>query len=341
MTDVGPGAEGTLSQYGYDPSGRLIDRIGISGTKEKRYYADGLSPILVKQWDATLNGGAGGWKTMRTALQTPGVIGHVAAERHATAWNASGTPTSFQDRFYHYDPLGNTVLETGVNATVLARTDMEAYGEMVRESNATGTWTGGTNYWAMPDTPNRPRQTTKETDPDTGLKWFGARWYDPALGSWLSPEPMGLDGPNLYWGISAQPAGRYDWDGRRSFVLGLGWGLIPEHCIRKCKRENPFNIKSKPHQHVGWYAGYYGFGLWAFDPIGIWFWEFPQGCGSLVRGDDFFDDDTGYNSDGSPRKGTGWQEGDIRANRQGWDRGDTDREWFLLCIRLCVNESSI
>jgi RHS repeat-associated protein len=189
---------------GYDPSGRLIDRIGASGTKEKRYYADGLSPILVKQWDARLNSGAGGWKTMRTALQTPGVIGHVAAERHATAWNSSGTPTCFQDRYYHYDPLGNTVLETGVNATVLARTDRSAYGEMVRESSATGTWTTQPdNSWGGYSNPllgaaKRPRQTTKETDPDTGLKWFGARWYDPAMGSWLGVDPSQQDGINLY-----------------------------------------------------------------------------------------------------------------------------------------------
>jgi YD repeat-containing protein len=33
---------------------------------------------------------------------------------------------------------------------------------------------------------NRPRQTTKETDPDTGLWWFGARWYDPGMGGWIS-----------------------------------------------------------------------------------------------------------------------------------------------------------
>jgi RHS repeat-associated protein len=220
MTDVGPGMDAVT--YGYDPSGRLIDRIGISGTKEKRYYADGLSPILVKQWDAGLNGGAGGWKTMRTALQTPGVIGHVAAEREATAWNGSGTPTSFMDRFYHYDPLGNTVLETGVNATVLARTDMEAYGEMVRESNAAGTWSnqpdnsGGGVTDPLLGAANRPRQTTKETDPDTGLKWFGARWYDPAMGSWLSPEPLGMDGPNFYWATFADPVNYLDFDGRKS-----------------------------------------------------------------------------------------------------------------------------
>ncbi len=30
------------------------------------------------------------------------------------------------------------------------------------------------------------------------MYYFGARWYDPELGRWLSPEPLGLDGPNLY-----------------------------------------------------------------------------------------------------------------------------------------------
>jgi RHS repeat-associated protein len=126
------------------------------------------------------------------------------------------------DRFYHYDPLGNTVLETGVNATVLARTDMEAYGEMVRESNAAGTWSnqpdnsGGGVTDPLLGAANRPRQTTKETDPDTGLKWFGARWYDPAMGSWLSPEPLGMDGPNFYWATFADPVNYLDFDGRKS-----------------------------------------------------------------------------------------------------------------------------
>jgi YD repeat-containing protein len=171
--------------YGYDPSGRLINRTKQYESPEKRYYADGLSPILVKRWDPALNSGAGAWKTVRTAALLPGVIGHVAAEREPSAWNSNGSvdyTANFTDRHYHYDPLGNTVLETGPTGTVLARTDMEAYGEMVRESNAAGTWAAGNV------TTHRPRQTTKETDPDTGLRWFGARWYDPAMGSYLRPN---------------------------------------------------------------------------------------------------------------------------------------------------------
>jgi hypothetical protein len=65
MTDIGPGAGGTLTQYGYDPSGRLIDRIGADGTKEKRYYAAGLSPVLVKRWDGGPDGEARSFRQAR------------------------------------------------------------------------------------------------------------------------------------------------------------------------------------------------------------------------------------------------------------------------------------
>jgi RHS repeat-associated protein len=210
------------------PSGRQIDRTGADGTTEKRYYADGLSPILVKRWDQSLNTGAGAWKTVRTAAHLPGVIGHVAAEREPSAWNSNGTvntAASFTDRYYHYDPLGNTVLETGTNGSVLARTDMEAYGEMVREANPAGTWSAQSLYLnPVLGASNRPRQTTKETDPDTGLRWFGARWYDPAMGSWISPERLKIDGPNLYWGSLSSPSEYVDPDGNVNVLWGILWG---------------------------------------------------------------------------------------------------------------------
>jgi hypothetical protein len=99
---------GTVT-YGYDTSGRLINRTGADGTKEKRYYADGLSPILVKRWDPALNSGAGAWKTVRTAAHLPGVIGHVAAEREPSAWNSNGSvdyTASFTDRQLPLCPPG-------------------------------------------------------------------------------------------------------------------------------------------------------------------------------------------------------------------------------------------
>lgn len=60
------------------------------------------------------------------------------------------------------------------------------------------------------------RQKTTETNPDNRLRWFRARWYDTGLGGWISPEPARLDGPNLYWALTASPSHNYDSNGRYS-----------------------------------------------------------------------------------------------------------------------------
>ncbi len=57
------------------------DGVRFRFPKEKRDYADGLSPLLMKRWYLSVNSGAGVWKTVRTAAHLLGVIGHVAAER--------------------------------------------------------------------------------------------------------------------------------------------------------------------------------------------------------------------------------------------------------------------
>ena len=40
--------------------------------------------------------------------------------------------------------------------------------------------------------------TNKPYYPELGLYYYGARWYDPQRGRWMSEEPLGLDGPNMY-----------------------------------------------------------------------------------------------------------------------------------------------
>ena len=51
--------DGNVTTLGYNLNSPQIDRAGADATPEKRYYADGLSPILVKRWDPALNLGAG------------------------------------------------------------------------------------------------------------------------------------------------------------------------------------------------------------------------------------------------------------------------------------------
>ena len=58
----------------------------------------------------------------------------------------------------------------------------------------------------------------KRYDPTTALCHFGARWYDPALGRFLSPDPLGfVDGPNRYAYCAGDPVNFVD-----------PWGLCGE-----------------------------------------------------------------------------------------------------------------
>lgn len=50
------------------------------------------------------------------------------------------------------------------------------------------------------------RYSSKRTDEETGLIYFGRRYYDPTLLNWITPDPKGLEeGPNLYAYCLANP----------------------------------------------------------------------------------------------------------------------------------------
>ena len=58
-------------------------------------------------------------------------------------------------------------------------------------------------------------------EPATGLAYFRARWYDPATGTWLTPDPMGYqDSSNLYAFAAADPVNLTDPMGE---ALGDWW----------------------------------------------------------------------------------------------------------------------
>lgn len=43
------------------------------------------------------------------------------------------------------------------------------------------------------------KYSSKRLDAETGLLYFGRRYYAPDIGRWITPDPAGLaDGPNLY-----------------------------------------------------------------------------------------------------------------------------------------------
>jgi RHS repeat-associated protein len=63
----------------------------------------------------------------------------------------------------------------------------------------------------------RYRYTGKERDDETGLYYYGARYYASWLGRWLSADPSGaVDGLNLYGFVKGNPVRLVDPDGMQS-----------------------------------------------------------------------------------------------------------------------------
>jgi RHS repeat-associated protein len=104
--------------------------------------------------------------------------------------------------------------------------DYDAFGKEVRS----------TTYYGTAD--SFPfRYSTKYTDGETGLNYYGYRYYDPAKGRWLNRDPIGEDGGlNLYGMVGNDPVNSVD-------VLGeLGLGQIIKCALKKAAK--PL-IKSK------------------------------------------------------------------------------------------------
>ena len=86
--------------------------------------------------------------------------------------------------FYHPDHLGSSNFITNLDGEVVQHIEYVPFGEVfIEERN---------NVWNTPYLFN-----AKEFDEETGMYYYGARYYDPRLSLWLSTDPMQEKYPNL------------------------------------------------------------------------------------------------------------------------------------------------
>lgn len=70
---------------------------------------------------------------------------------------------------------------------------------------------GNETVYSYAFTNNPWRFSSKRTDQETGLVYFGRRYYDPTIGKWLTQDPLGLkEGPNLYAYVLNCPMTNFD-----------------------------------------------------------------------------------------------------------------------------------
>jgi RHS repeat-associated protein len=118
----------------------------------------------------------------------------------------SGVSESFR-YFYHSDHLGSTSYVTDASGEVYQHVEYFAFGETFVEEHSN---TDRTPYLF----------NGKELDEETGLYYYGARYYDPKTSIWMSMDPLAEKYPNMtpYNYAFNNPVKVVDPDGRDGIV---------------------------------------------------------------------------------------------------------------------------
>ncbi|KAB2805371.1 SpvB/TcaC N-terminal domain-containing protein [Phaeocystidibacter luteus] len=131
-------------------------------------------------------------------------VGHYAGE-----WECCFEGVRY---WYHPDYLGSVDMITDESGTVYQYFLYNPWGEEL-------------NSYSQPngEFSSPYRFNGKELDEETGLAYYGARYYDNQLSMWLSVDPLGMDESNVsktpYHFSSGNPIMRLDPDGRKDVIF--------------------------------------------------------------------------------------------------------------------------
>ena len=120
--------------------------------------------------------------------------------------------------YYHPDHLGSSSYITNLDGEVAQHIEYVPFGEVfIEERN---------NTWNTPYLFN-----AKELDEETGLYYYGARYYEPRLSLWMSTDPMQEKYPQhtSYLFVGSNPVNAIDPDGNKIvFINGKIGGGSPK-----------------------------------------------------------------------------------------------------------------
>ncbi|TWT45268.1 tRNA3(Ser)-specific nuclease WapA precursor [Phycisphaerae bacterium RAS1] len=185
-------------RYVYDGWRVLLELDGLNSNAIIRKYTWGLDL-------AGLSGGGVGVPPAN--LDGAGGIGGLLAVYDTNGTTTGENPESDDLKYvYTYDANGNVgqlidVAESTASASIKAHYEYDPYGGVIASS---GTYADTNTY----------RFSTKPWDDETGLGYWGERYYDARMGRWISRDPIAeAGGVNVYEYVSNAPIARVDYHG--------------------------------------------------------------------------------------------------------------------------------
>ena len=165
----------------------------------------------------------------------------------ASIGDLTGLLSGSYENIYYYinDHLGTPQMLTDQNAIVVWQADYDPFGKATVNDDPDGNGTHVTNNIRFPG---------QYYDQETGLHYNWNRYYDPGIGRYLSPDPIGLDGGiNLYVYVENNPVRFEDptglWHGNWCGPGGSGPPIdcVDEACMNhdKCYERCGLNARTR------------------------------------------------------------------------------------------------
>ena len=169
-----------VARFAYDPLGRRVEK--VAGGVTYGYLYDGQDILKETRSDGTVY----------TYVHGPGIDEPLARV------DQTGSVA-----YYHADGLGSIVATTDAAGNVTSRRQYDAWGNLEVGADQPG--------YAF---------TGREWDPETGLYYYRARYYDPKIGRFISEDPIGFEGGvNFYGYVRGNPVNYFD-------PTGLDWVYV-------------------------------------------------------------------------------------------------------------------
>jgi len=176
-------------KYSTGPSGSWV------AASETRYIYDGMLVLQERDWNnAPKVSYTRGVDLSGSRQGAGGIGGLLARSEHATSSPYGVNRTDC----YHVDGNGNITAMLRADSTLSASYQYDPYGRVMTSSGE------------LKDA-NVYRFSSKMVHPNSGLYYYGYRFYDPNLQRWPNRDPLGeINKPNLYQFVGNDPVNNVD-----------------------------------------------------------------------------------------------------------------------------------